>query len=74
VRNAKGLGTVRVLLDRRRQLARRKSASFRVRVPANRLRAGTHRLTARASQRGGTKHVKNARFRVCAASAASLAG
>jgi hypothetical protein len=61
---SKHLKRVNVMVDRAKVASRRKK-SFRVRVKVASLRNGTHRLTARASDKKGRAARKTVVFRVC---------
>lgn len=59
------LRSVRVRLDRR-LIKRTRRSSFRVRIHAKRLRRGRHRISVRATDRGGRTRVVSRTFRRCA--------
>ncbi|MEA2466021.1 MAG: phosphatidylinositol-3-phosphatase [Thermoleophilaceae bacterium] len=61
---SKHLKRVNVMVDRTK-VASRRTKSFRVRVKVGNLRNGSHRLTARASDRKGRAARRTVVFRVC---------
>jgi hypothetical protein len=69
IRDASRLRVARVRLDGR-VVARTTRKRFRVRIPAGRLKSGSHRIRVTATDRSGNRRTRTVRFSRCARPAA----